>query len=326
MFRCITTLLGYILFHTPAVPQSTPPDNPQDPPSLSQVLDGAALFHLGKNKNLCAITFDDGPGPHTERLLHILRQHGVQATFFVVGSQVKRRPELVRQMLAEGHEVANHTYAHTTLRHMPLEQQQEAIGGVQELLQRLGAESRFVRPPFGRYDSATRKAAKELGVQIVLWSVDSHDWQKRTGAARLKSVDGGPGVRGVFLFHDTHAPTVDAMSDILSDLALRECRFVTMSEYAHAVQLHGRPPAEQCRKTPNTKSCPQAASGTKVAGTPSVVAADLLSKLLLPKACTYGSRSISGILWQLVTLPELSRTEQSFASKSWRQPKASGIF
>lgn len=287
MFRCITALLGCILFHTPVVSQSSPPDRPDDSFSLPQVLDGAAIFHLSKNKNLCAITFDDGPGPHTERLLHILRQHGVQATFFVVGSQVKRRPKLVQQMLAEGHEVANHTYAHTTLRHMPLEQQQEAIGDVQKLLQELGATSRFVRPPFGRYDITTRKAAKELGVQIVLWSVDSHDWQRRTGVAGLKSVGGGPGVRGVFLFHDTHAPTVDAMSDILSDLS-RECRFVTMSEYAQAVQLHNLPPAEQCRKTPNAELSPAGTSGTEVVGTTPVAVANILSELLLPKVCMYG--------------------------------------
>lgn len=244
MFRRLL-LLGCeiaLLFCAPAdlsagIAGSTMPAPPE------RVLDGATIFRLGKNENLCAITFDDGPGPHTAELLEILKKYKVRATFFVVGTQVERRPDLVRLMHAEGHEVANHTYAHATLRHQTEEEQATAIGNVQQLLEALGVQSRFVRPPFGRYDLITKEIAHRLGLRIVLWSVDSHDWRRKAGVAGLQSVGGGLAVRGVFLFHDTHEPTVNAMPGILDELAERQCRFVTISEYVRAIE-NDEPPQD----------------------------------------------------------------------------------
>lgn len=205
-------------------------------PDAPVVLDGTALFRLGKDRNLCALTFDDGPGSHTERLLDILQQQGVSATFFVVGSRVKTRSRSVLRMAAEGHEVANHTLNHRTLRRLPEAKQREEITVVQQMLLDLGMRSCFLRPPFGRYDAVTERIARELQLRIVMWSVDSNDWKQIPDVTCLKSVGGGSGLRGVFLFHDTLASTVEAMPQIIDALETQGCRFVTLSEYIQAVE------------------------------------------------------------------------------------------
>lgn len=84
----------------------------QDPFEPGRVIDGRAILDMGWGDNMCALTFDDGPGPHTARLLDLLRERGIPATFFVVGKQLKMRPGLIRRMLGEGHEVENHTLSH----------------------------------------------------------------------------------------------------------------------------------------------------------------------------------------------------------------------
>ncbi len=203
--------------------------------SFPVILDGKALFRLGWEDNLCAITFDDGPGRHTSRLLDILKEQGVLATFFVVGSQVRRRPALVRRIQDEGHEIANHTFSHMTLRHRDPTVQREEMENLQKLLQDHGIVSRFVRPPYGRYDSETVRIAAELGLGIVLWSVDSMDWKQSWQMEKMRTQVHGEKLRGIFLFHDTRVPTVDAMPQIIERLRTEGCRFVTVSGYLDTV-------------------------------------------------------------------------------------------
>lgn len=201
------------------------------------LFDGGLLAKLGARDNLCAITFDDGPSKHTNRLLDLLNERRVPATFFVVGTQVERRPDVIRRMQREGYEVGNHTYSHQSLRHLSRVEQTIQIGRVQELLAGLGVTSRFLRPPFGRYDVITKAIARDLGMDTALWSVDSNDWRRKARLETLTSVTGGHPLRGVYLFHDTHQPTIDAMPELLDQLAQAGCRFVTLSDYLD-------PPAE----------------------------------------------------------------------------------
>lgn len=195
------------------------------------VVDGISLYHVGKVGNLCAITFDDGPSRHTGRLLDILRERGIRATFFMLGKSAERNPTMVKRVLDDGHELANHTYSHKTLRHMPYAEQVSEIQRVQTVLAEQGATSRFVRPPFGRYDSNTVKIVEQLGLKVALWSVDSHDWQRRANVDRLESIYGQNAQNGIILFHDTHEQTVDAMPEILDALVANQCRFVTVSQF-----------------------------------------------------------------------------------------------
>lgn len=197
--------------------------------------DGMDLIRLGISNNMCALTFDDGPGPYTAQLLDTLAEHKVPATFFVIGPQVRRRPELIKRMLAEGHEVGNHSYSHTALRNRSPKAQQDDLLKMDHLLRELGAKPRFVRPPFGFYDHNTINVVKEMDGHIVMWTADSEDWRNSENAsdilANMQMIYRGAPMRGVFLFHDTHRPTVDHMNEILDTLTAAGCRFVTLSEY-----------------------------------------------------------------------------------------------
>ncbi|MEG1610623.1 MAG: polysaccharide deacetylase family protein, partial [Bilophila sp.] len=205
------------------------------------IVDGKAILALAHGTNLCALTFDDGPSRHTARLLDILRERGIHATFFVVGSQVRYHPQLIQRIRDEGHEIGNHTNTHVSLRHLSPEAQRSELGSVQAALARLGVTSRFIRPPYGRYDANTIKIAAEQGMGLMLWSVDSMDWMRRVRIENMKTLVGGGQLRGVFLFHDTHAPTVDAMPELLDRLIADGCRFVTVSEFVDSV---GKEPGE----------------------------------------------------------------------------------
>ncbi|MBG3877625.1 polysaccharide deacetylase family protein [Desulfovibrio oxamicus] len=219
-FLCI--LLVAVLLQHPASALARDPS----------VLDGLALAQRGVSANLCALTFDDGPGQTTEALLDILRDKGVRGTFFVVGSRVHRYPETLKRLVAEGNEVGNHTFTHVSLRQrQPVEQLSE-IARTNGELAKLGIVPRYLRPPYGRYDNATIDAAAAQGMTIALWSVDSRDWRKHDLAAVLpRKVYGVLGVRGVFLFHDNHRETVEALPNLIDRLSEAGCTFVTMSEY-----------------------------------------------------------------------------------------------
>jgi peptidoglycan/xylan/chitin deacetylase (PgdA/CDA1 family) len=224
------------------------------------ISDGMKLVRQGIAGNMCALTFDDGPSQYTAQLLDILKEYRVKATFFVVGAQVERRPEIIRRMLEEGHEVGNHSYSHHTLRRMPATAQEADLRKMDALLRSLGANPRFVRPPYGSYDHNTVNAVQEMDGHLVMWSVDSQDWRKTAHLEDLNKVQltySGAPLRGVFLFHDTRRLTVELMPRILTTLAATDCHFVTLSEYidspkqtAEASRIAVQTPADAPLETP----------------------------------------------------------------------------
>ncbi|WP_165175110.1 polysaccharide deacetylase family protein [Desulfovibrio sp. ZJ369] len=207
----------------------------------ARVLDGGSIMDQRMNENLCAITFDDGPSRNTPQLLDLLNQYGIPATFFVLGQQAELYPDLVRRIVAEGHEVGNHSFSHPNLRLLAPERKIDEIRRTDAVLRSLGAAPLFLRPPYGAFDTHTVEAAEALGLSVVLWSVDSRDWQHLPADyAKLHNTRGyayPPGMlRGVFLFHDTHKSTVEDLPRIIRELRTGGCqRFVTVSEYLEGV-------------------------------------------------------------------------------------------
>jgi peptidoglycan/xylan/chitin deacetylase (PgdA/CDA1 family) len=197
------------------------------------VLDFGAIAGVERLTDACALTFDDGPGDATAVLLDQLAAKSVKATFFLVGVNIRRYPELVRRMIAEGHEVENHSYDHPDMLHLGEPERQREIEQTETLLVALGAQPHFFRPPYGAYDHGLVEDAQRDGLEVVLWSRDSEDWRYHT----LASIEGQilPGAtgraHGVFLFHDVHEHTVGLMPAILDDLRARGCRFVTVLQW-----------------------------------------------------------------------------------------------
>lgn len=197
-----------------------------------------------KEMAACALTFDDGPGNYTEQLLDLLKEKRIVATFFVVGEQVTRRPQTVRRIAAEGHEVDNHSFDHPDLKHLSYSRQLAEIARTDRALRELGIVPKYFRPPYGSYNASTVRAAAEDKLVLVLWTDDALDWKYHSLGALETQLERGlqQKVGGIYLFHDLHRWTVTNMPDILDDLATHGCRFVTLAEYMGKRKATDEPP------------------------------------------------------------------------------------
>ena len=193
-----------------------------------------------------AITFDDGPHPDfTPRLLDTLKERQVHATFFLVGRNAAAYPHLVRRMVEEGHEVANHTWAHPLLTGYGTE-------GVESQLRRAhdaitkggGVEPLTYRPPYGGVRLSQRRTIQErFGYPTILWDVDPLDWQPPRSVQKVYDrVLAATKPGSIILLHDIHETTVDAMPATLDALIARGFQMVTVTQL---LQLETRQPTPQ---------------------------------------------------------------------------------
>ncbi len=182
-------------------------------------------------KKLVALTFDDGPSSATTpRLLEILRQKGVHATFFVVGNMAQKSPGLLQQEVAEGHEVGSHTPAHRNLSKMNAAGVRAEAEEMNRIFREiLGKTPPFTRPPYGAYNEIARTNMMQ---PFILWTVDPEDWKYRNAATVRSRVTGAVFDGAIVLMHDIHATTVDAVANIIDDLRARGYEFLTVSEMA----------------------------------------------------------------------------------------------
>jgi peptidoglycan/xylan/chitin deacetylase (PgdA/CDA1 family) len=189
-----------------------------------------------------ALTFDDGPDPvWTPKILDLLKAEHVRATFFVVGTAVAAHPELARRIVAEGHQIAVHTFTHANLSRTPgwrrsfeLRQSQLILAGA------TGTSTTLLRPPYSSEPSALTdrdwssiEHAREAGYLTVLSSQDSEDW-RRPGTEQVIANSMPRSTAGqVLLMHDAggdRSQTVEALSRLLPRLKARGFRFATVSD------------------------------------------------------------------------------------------------
>jgi cellulose synthase/poly-beta-1,6-N-acetylglucosamine synthase-like glycosyltransferase/peptidoglycan/xylan/chitin deacetylase (PgdA/CDA1 family) len=191
-----------------------------------------------------ALTFDDGPDPRwTPEIAAVLRREHVPATFFVIGSEAARHPDLVRMLVRDGNEIGNHTFTHTALsngpawqRRLQLDLTEAAIAGI------TGRYTRLIRPPYSATpDAVTRGDERDLAklagrrYLIVLADYDSEDWA-RPGVAKIVRGASPPGrTGGIVMFHDgggNRSETVAALEQLIPRLRARGFLFVTVSQLA----------------------------------------------------------------------------------------------
>ncbi|MER5322490.1 polysaccharide deacetylase family protein [Streptosporangium roseum] len=178
-----------------------------------------------------ALTYDDGPGPDTGRLLDILAGADARATFFSVGSNAAARPELLRRMRQEGHLVANHTWSHRDLTSLSTSRIADQIDRAQyTITQAIWQVPTLMRPPYGASSVQVASVARRLGLSVVRWNVDTEDRREPDpGAIADRAVSRArPGA--IILMHDVHGATVDAAPEILRRLKEKGYTFVTVPE------------------------------------------------------------------------------------------------
>jgi len=196
----------------------------------------SSTYYGTRPDKIVAITFDDGPGPYTERLLDELGARDVDATFFVLGNRAERYPELLKRMASEGHEIGNHSYDHTTLTKIT---EEEAADNLLKSLEAIynasgGIRSEFIRPPGGHYSETIQNICKENNWSIILWSLDTRDWESRDETAIFEEVfnNGGYSVKdgSILLLHDIYETSVNASLEIIDRLEAEGYTLVTVSE------------------------------------------------------------------------------------------------
>lgn len=201
----------------------------------------------GEQTRSVALTFDDGPGPYTRRILDTLRRHGAQATFFVLGMEAGRRRLELHRAIADGHAIGNHSWAHADLTEGTAERARLQILDANAALVAAGVpRPRLLRPPYGAHDQRVLRTARRLGMLTVMWSVDPGDYEATSarGLAAAVLADARPG--SIILLHDgggNRTVTVRALPLILSGLRRRGLRMVTVPR----LLSDNPPPADQSR-------------------------------------------------------------------------------
>lgn len=206
-----------------ATPTTTAPARRNPPPSGS--------VDCARSKCI-ALTFDDGPGPHTARLVGMLRSKGARATFFMTGTMVRANPGIARQVAnTVGMEIGNHTATHAQLTQVGSTQLRREINGNRTTIeQATGRNITVFRPPYGSHNSTVDAMAATAGESVILWDVDTNDWQTRSAIATRRAVAQQARPGSIVLMHDIHGSTVDAVPGIIDDLQGQGYVLVTVSE------------------------------------------------------------------------------------------------
>ena len=206
---------------------------------------GHTEWHGRRDTDAVALTFDDGPSRDTERILDLLGEHNVTASFFMIGRQVESFPGIAQRVLAEGHEVGNHSYSHPiylyhrgSLTHEELERTQAVIS------ETTGIRPRFARPPCGVRTPAYFAMARSLGLRTVQWDVAGFDWKRRSARQIATDVLNRVQAGSIVLLHDGDSDgkqdrreTVAALPLIIEGLQEKGLHVAPLNELLSKVEV-----------------------------------------------------------------------------------------
>ncbi len=214
---------------TPAPQMAKPADADKTPASGPKI--SYSQCHVDGMQ--IAFTFDDGPhATNTPRLLDMLKERGIKATFYCVGQCVAEYPEIAKRIVDEGHEIASHSWSHPNLIPMSEANVRDQLERTHQVIkQATGVEPKTFRPPYGNFTQRQRNWANAMyGYKIALWDVDTLDWKHRN-SARVEAVTLAETRAGsIILTHDIHKSTIDAMPATFDALLAKGFKFVTVSE------------------------------------------------------------------------------------------------
>jgi len=184
------------------------------------------------NGPFIAMTFDDGPhASNTPRLLDMLKARNIRATFFTVGSRTVTYPGIMRRIIADGHELANHTWTHPKLSSLSDNAVRSELKRAHSALVNLGVAPRMYRPPYGAITARQKQwIMNEFGYPTIQWSVDPEDWRTKSAALTRSRILNQTRPGAIILVHDIHVSSIDAMPGTLDGLLAKGFRFVKVSE------------------------------------------------------------------------------------------------
>lgn len=190
----------------------------------------------GTRKQRVHLTFDDGPDPiNTPQLLDELKQSGILATFFVVGKKLETSlgQELIHRAAAEGHQIGNHTYSHPHMTELAEDRIREEISRTEQLIGDANKGVKILRPPYGEHNALVDEVARELGYRLVLWNVDSGDWDPKYQDCWVDHAMEQIATQreSVVLAHDSQTTTVAKVGTLIANIReLSDSSFIEYSE------------------------------------------------------------------------------------------------
>lgn len=189
---------------------------------------------IDPNRPMIALTFDDGPQTGvTNRILASLEANGGRATFFMVGNRVPGHAAYVQQMVAQGCEVANHTYDHKYLTSLSADGILSQVGSANQVIANAsGVTPTLVRPCGGYYNAASLGTLGTMGMPAIMWSIDTRDWKTRNAQSTINAVLNNVKDGDIVLMHDLYTATGDAAEIIIPALTAQGYQLVTVSELA----------------------------------------------------------------------------------------------
>lgn len=230
-------------------------------------------------KKWVALTYDDGPHREwTPKMIELLKSKNVKATFFLLGQEIERYPDIAKSIADNGFEIGNHTMNHPDFNKssMTPDKIREQLQGTNDLIAEYVTRKpiRVMRPPFGNTPKKLVEICTDMGLQIVCWNIDTNDWESKTEAKDMvenimKNLSDG----SIILMHDKHQKTYDTTAEVIDKIRAEGYEFVTMSELLGLEPLNTAPVAAA---TPAVASAPT--------GLPAPVAAPMV-----PAAATEAS-------------------------------------
>ena len=192
--------------------------------------DGTIVREVDGTKKMVALTYDDGPSVYTDTILDVFKEYDQKATFFVVGERLSWNEAQAKREVAEGHQIGNHTLNHNTLTKLNEKKIKEKIKGTNDELEKItGKHTVYLRPPGGSYNKTVKKACE---CPIILWSVDSRDWESRDCNSVCNTIIGKVKDGDIVLMHDLYESTVEATKKIVPALVREGFQLVTVEEMA----------------------------------------------------------------------------------------------
>ena len=189
---------------------------------------------LNTTEKIVALTFDDGPEPeNTEKLLSVLAKYQAKATFFCIGKKVKNQAEILNKIIAEGHEIGNHSYSHSNL--IDLKNTQQLLSDFtkanEEIFKVTGKTPQFFRPPFGVTTPSLGKACRQLNFKVIGWNVRSLDTKiqdkEKIVARVIQKIKPG----SIILLHDIVPHCEDILEEILKYLQANNYKVGELKQY-----------------------------------------------------------------------------------------------
>ena len=208
-------------------PAPSAPPTPAPAPATGRRVD--------PEKKMIALTFDDGPGAGTQRILSALDAVDGRATFCMVGNRVGQYAQTARRVAEQGSEIATHTWDHPNLAKLSAEQVQRELEQSMEAIERVtGVRPTVLRPPYGSVNATVRAACRELGLVIANWNIDPEDWRVRDARQVYRHIMDNARDGAIVVCHDLYPETAAAMESAVQELTERGYQLVTVSELLEA--------------------------------------------------------------------------------------------